>query len=191
VLIKQEVIARMNKKSIVKIIIPVCVILIIAGIWIIKNADKSMENPIDSKEGSNTHPDDEVFALEISSLDLEALKSHELPIILDFGADYCPPCREMKPALKAIHEQMLGKAIVKYIDVEKSSDIASDFPIQVIPTQIFINADGSPYIPGDKVGIEFTRYSYRETGEHAFTVHQGGLTLEQMQMILKDMGVAE
>ena len=32
-------------------------------------------------------------------------------------------------------------------------------------------------------------YSHRETGEHVFTVHQGGLTEEQMRMILKELGV--
>ena len=37
--------------------------------------------------------------------------------------------------------------------------------------------------------IEFLMYSHRETGEHVFTVHQGGLTEEQMRMILKEMGV--
>lgn len=34
-------------------------------------------------------------------------------------------------------------------------------------------------------------YTYKETGEHAFTVHQGGLTEDQMRAILADMGVAE
>ena len=37
--------------------------------------------------------------------------------------------------------------------------------------------------------IEFLMYSHRETGEHVFTVHQGGLTEEQMRMIRKEMGV--
>jgi thioredoxin 1 len=34
-------------------------------------------------------------------------------------------------------------------------------------------------------------YSYKDTGEHAFTVHQGGLTEQQMRAILDDMGVDE
>jgi thioredoxin 1 len=41
------------------------------------------------------------------------------------------------------------------------------------------------------LGIEFTMYSFKETEEHAFTVHQGGLTEDQMRLILTDMGVTE
>ena len=39
--------------------------------------------------------------------------------------------------------------------------------------------------------IELTQYTYKDTGELAFTVHQGGLTEEQMRLILSDMGVEE
>ena len=58
----------------------------------------------------------------------------------------------------------------------------------MIPTQVFINADGTPYMPRDDIEIKFDMYSFKDTGEHAFTVHQGGLTEEQMRAILADMG---
>jgi thioredoxin 1 len=86
---------------------------------------------------------------------------------------------------------MQGKAIIKFVDVWKNGNAAKDFPIQVIPTQVLINADGTPYAPNDNVTIKFDIYTYKDTGEHAFTVHQGGLTEEQMRTILADMGVAE
>lgn len=175
----------MNKKTL-RIIIPICLVLIIAGIWAIKNADKaSVSPPLIPGQGS------EDFALEVTSIELEALKEHELPIIIDFGADSCEPCKEMYPALVSVNAQMQGKAIVKFVDVWKNSGAADGFPVQLIPTQIFINADGSPYVPGGDINIDFTVYNYKETGEHAFTVHQGGLTEEQMLEILADMGVTE
>lgn len=49
-------------------------------------------------------------------------------------------------------------------------------------------ADGTPYVPSDDIEIEFSMYSYKDTGEHAFTVHQGGLTEKQMNTILANMG---
>ena len=54
-----------------------------------------------------------------------------------------------------------------------------------------VNADGTPFVPSDELAqkIEFILYSSRETGEHVFTVHQGGLTEEQMRLILTEMGV--
>ena len=56
---------------------------------------------------------------------------------------------------------------------------------------MFVNADGMPFVPGDELAgqIEFVQYTSRDTGEHVFTVHQGGMTEEQMRLILAEMGV--
>ncbi|MDD3244144.1 MAG: hypothetical protein PHD32_10520 [Eubacteriales bacterium] len=50
-----------------------------------------------------------------------------------------------------------------------------------------------PYTPSAEVAsqIELAQYTYKDTGALAFTVHQGGLTQEQMRLILSDMGVQE
>ena len=172
----------MDKKKLVKIIVPVCIMLVIVGIWVFKNTKPDVESTTSNED----------FALEASNIDLDTLTVHELPIIIDFGADSCIPCKEMAPVLKMLNTEMQGAAIIKFVDVWKNSEAAKDFPIQVIPTQVFINADGTPYVPSDSMadsGIKFNMYSYKETGEHAFTVHQGGLTEEQMRHILADMGV--
>jgi thioredoxin 1 len=156
-------------------------VLIIAGIWIFKNANSDAPPITDNKD----------FTLEATNIDLEVLTSYELPIIIDFGADSCIPCKEMAPVLKTLNVEMQGAAIIKFVDVWKNEDVANDFPIQVIPTQIFINADGTPYVPSDDIKIEFTMYSTKDTNEHVFTVHQGGLTEGQMRRILTDMGVGK
>jgi thioredoxin 1 len=147
----------------------ICLIIALVGVWAIKN------------RGGD-------FSLEAESVDLEELKSHGLPIIIDFGSDSCRPCKEMAPALKRVNEEMKGKAIIKFVDVWKNPSGADGFPIQLIPTQVFINADGMPYKPNEELGIEFITYGSQATGEHIFTVHQGGLTEEQMKLILADMG---
>jgi thioredoxin 1 len=159
----------MSNKSLIKILALIVAVLIIAGIWVIKNNSGDYE-------------------LETEAIDLAELKSHGLPIIIDFGSDSCEPCKKMAPVLQKANEEMKGKAIIKFVDVWKYPDGADGFPIQVIPTQVFLNADGTPYVPNSELGIEFIQYSSRETGEHIFTVHQGGLTEVQMNMILADMG---
>lgn len=161
----------MEKKKLTRIIIPVCIVLVVAGIWIFKNLDRGNGD------------------LEASEYDLEALAAYNLPIIVDFGADSCAPCREMAPVLKSMNEKMRGKAVIRFIDVWKHPEAADGLPIQFIPSQLFFNADKTPYVPGDDMEIEFTMYSYKDTGEHALTVHQGGLTEEQILLILSDMGV--
>ena len=173
-----------KKKLLVKILVPVLIAVTLTIIWVVKT--HPTPTPIDQQTGNI-----EDFVLEATSIDLDALKEYNLPIIIDFGADSCIPCKEMAPVLKTLNAEMQGKAIIKFVDVWKNGEAAKDFPIQVIPTQVFINADGTPYVPSDNMEIKFDMYSHRDTGEHVFTVHQGGLTEDQMQAILADMGVAE
>lgn len=186
----------MGKQKLVRIIIPICIVLVIAGIWLVKNIDNGTEGGIIPPEGKSgaglvSPNNDADLVLETDSVDLDVLTAYGLPLIIDFGSDSCIPCKEMAPVLQAMNAEMQGKAIVKFVDVWKHEDAANGFPIQVIPTQVFINADGTPYVPNDDIGIEFSMYSLKDTGEHAFTVHQGGLTEGQMRLILTDMGVAE
>ncbi len=174
----------MDKKKLMQIVIPFCLVLVVAGIWIFKN--------INAGSGDVVSPNDnEDFVLVTESIDLDMLTAYDLPIIIDFGSDSCIPCQQMAPVLETMNEEMQGKAIIKFVDVWEYPNAADGFPIQVIPTQVFFNADGTPYVPSENIEIEFTMYSYNDTNEHAFTVHQGGLTEDQMRSILEDMGVNE
>ena len=142
------------------------------------------------KDG-NSGTDAEVAGFEVTSIDLEELKSYNLPFVIDFGSDSCQPCKAFEPVLIQINEEMQGKAIVRYVDVWKYTSAADNFPVQVIPTQVFYTADGKPFVPSEELAseIDFTLYSDETTEEHLFTVHEGGLTLEQMYTILAEMGV--
>ena len=177
----------MDKRKLIRIIVPLFIVIVIAGIWVFKNSNLGSADSV-------TPNNSEDFVLETEAIDLDALAAYGLPIIIDFGSDSCIPCKEMAPVLETMNAETQGKAIIKFVDVWKHAEAADGFPIQVIPTQVLINADGTPYVPSedmDDSGIEFSMYSYKETGEHAFTVHQGGLTEDQMRAILTDMGVTE
>ena len=110
-------------------------------------------------------------------------------MIIDFGADTCIPCKEMAPVLADLHKTLEGKAIIKFVDVWKYKDLSADVPIQVIPTQIFFDSTGKPFTPSDASGIPFNRYSDRNTKEHVFTTHEGGLDKSQILAILAEMGM--
>lgn len=176
----------MDKKKTLRILVPLLMILVIAGVWIFKNNDKSVNPP---SVPSPAAEDD--FALNADSIDIEELTSYGLPIIIDFGADYCGPCREFSPILEEVYAETQGKAIIKYVDTALYGDIARNFPVTVIPTQVFINPDGTAYKPSDGIDVDFKMYGDSSTGEVFFTVHEGGLTKEQMLAILADMGVSE
>lgn len=195
-LVRRELLL-MDTKKVIRIVVPALIVLVVAGVWFVKNAATVVNGPAELKSNMTDNAqaeDDPNFALEAESIDTETLTAYGLPLIVDFGSDSCIPCQEMAPVLKTMNAEMRGKAIVKFVDVWKHADAANGFPVQVIPTQVFINADGTPYVPSDSMqdsGIEFTMYSSKETGEHVFTTHQGGLTEAHMRRVLTDMGVLE
>ncbi len=177
----------MSKKRLAQILVPLFMLVSVAGIWITQNTNTAEQ----SQNAEDTNLENTDFDLNAQSIDLETLYTHELPIIIDFGADECVPCVEMAPVLQTLNANLQGQAIIKFVDVWKNPDAADGFPLQVIPTQVIINADGTPYLPSEELAEEigFTMYERKQTGEHVYTVHQGGLTEEQMLAILADMGV--
>lgn len=64
------------------------------------------------------------------------------PILVDFGANSCLPCRQMRPILKEIKKEYSGKAEILVIDVYKYQNLAKEYKIQLIPTLIFFDASG-------------------------------------------------
>ena len=164
-----------------KLIIVSIVIVAIFAIYVYKQQNtKSINDDVTA-----LNPD---FALKAETLDLERLKSYGLPILIDFGADSCVPCKEMAPVLEKMNNKYQGQVIVKFVDVRKNPELAENFPVQLIPTQFFFKSDGSPLPQEANPPFDVIGYIDEETQEHAFTVHQGGLTEEQLEAAFKEMG---
>ena len=66
----------------------------------------------------------------------------KLPKLLDLGAGKCIPCKMMAPILEELKKEYAGRMNVEFIDVWVNPDAAKPYGIEVIPTQIFYNADG-------------------------------------------------
>lgn len=64
------------------------------------------------------------------------------PAVIDLGARSCIPCKKMAPILESLSAEYRNKASVLFIDVHENPDLAGKFRIQMIPTQIFYNAQG-------------------------------------------------
>jgi thioredoxin 1 len=64
------------------------------------------------------------------------------PILVDFFATWCGPCKAMHPVIESIGKEVQGKARVLRIDVDKNQSIASQLQIQAVPTlAIFKNGN--------------------------------------------------
>ena len=175
-----------------KILVPVLIVAVVGAMWFIKNGSNDADLPI-LTESTGDQLDGADFSLNATELiDYEVLSEYGLPIIVDYGADSCVPCKQMAPVLQTLNAEMQGKAFIKFVDVWKYYEAAANVPIQLIPSQVIFNPDGTPYKPSGDVTNQiggFKMYSDQESGEHIFTVHEGGLTEEQMRLILAEMGV--
>ena len=104
------------------------------------------------------HLNDETFTRTINESDV--------PVAVDFYADWCGPCRMMAPAVDALAAHLQGKALVAKLNTDQSTRTASGFDIRGIPTTIVF-----------KGGKEVARQS-------------GALPLEALKQLVARAGVA-
>jgi thioredoxin 1 len=71
-----------------------------------------------------------------ADFDAEVLKSN-VPVVVDFWAEWCGPCKRLAPLMEEIAQEHTGKLKVVKVDVDHESALASKYGIQSIPTLIF------------------------------------------------------
>jgi putative thioredoxin len=70
-------------------------------------------------------------------------RSHELPVVVDFWAAWCGPCRMLGPVIEAEVAKREGKVELVKVDVDTEQALAAQYGIQSIPTVVVIR-DGQP-----------------------------------------------
>lgn len=74
------------------------------------------------------------------------------PVMVDFGATWCGPCKALAPRIEEIEKEYEGKAMIGTADVDECSDLATKFRIRNVPTVLFFK--GGSDQPVDKsVGL--------------------------------------
>lgn len=83
-----------------------------------------------------------IIAVTDSSFDNDVLKS-ELPVLVDFWAEWCGPCKMIAPVLEEIAKDYAGKLTIAKLNIDQNEATAPKFGIRSIPTLILFR-NGKP-----------------------------------------------
>jgi thioredoxin 1 len=69
----------------------------------------------------------------------ELIQSPGMPVLVDFYADWCSPCKTMAPILQQVAAQNAGKVKIIKIDVDRNQAVAQQYRVQSIPTLVLFH----------------------------------------------------
>ena len=78
------------------------------------------------------------MALTITSSNYDELMAGDIPVVIDFWAEWCGPCRMMTPIVEKLAEEFEGKAAIGKCNVDEEDDVVSNYMIRSIPTIVIV-----------------------------------------------------
>lgn len=78
------------------------------------------------------------MALQLTKENYQSIISSSQPVVIDFWAEWCGPCRMVAPIVEELASEYNGKAVIVKCDVDSNDDIVADYKIRNIPTLIFL-----------------------------------------------------
>lgn len=73
---------------------------------------------------------------EVSSSNISNVLSNDLPVLIDFWAPWCGPCRMVSPIVDELADELAGKLVVAKCNVDDNQDLAMKYGVMSIPTLV-------------------------------------------------------
>ena len=81
------------------------------------------------------------MAVNVTNENAKEFMATELPIVLDFSAAWCGPCKQLAPIIDELSKEYEGRIAVGKCDIEEADDLTMEYGIRNVPTVLYIKDD--------------------------------------------------
>ena len=121
-----------------------CATVLACGMWITSCGNNTAQKEAQGEEKLQeemAQASGETIVLGPDDI-LEFGGAQPTPVVVDFWADWCPPCKELSPIFHKVADKYKGKVKFISVNVDKCPGIAKQYSVSSIPTLLFVNTEG-------------------------------------------------
>ncbi len=147
------------KKTTGKIVIIAAVGICVLAVFLVKNGQEARVAPAVTDEAAQeqmTQQARETAAAatqtpkaalgegEAAQTERQSEPKEALPIFMEFGADWCPYCEQMKPTIEELKKEYEGKLQFVEVNIDDEPETAAAFGVRSVPYYVLVDAEGQP-----------------------------------------------